>query len=442
MQKKYFIKTLLKEFHNSTPPSVVKRQYNIPLNSGKIITLIGARRSGKTFLLYQIMSIIALEITIDRLIFVNFEDERLELEARELDLIVQSYLELYPQVQDLSQCYFFFDEVQNITGWEKFIRRLYDTVSKNIFITGSNAKMLSSEIATALRGRSISYSIYPLSFKEILRFKNITPELHTPQTKAKIYHALEQYLHDGGFPELPLLPNPDLKRKILQEYYQVMLFRDIVERYQISNIIALKFFLKRLYASATKQVSINRIYNELKSAGIRTGKNLLYSFLEQAEAIFMVGTLKKYAHKISTQELSEKKVYVIDNGLANAVSFRFSSDFGKALEQVIFWELKRRLSDLDSLFYYRHNVECDFIIQREEQIIAAIQVCYQLDDADAKKREIKGLIQVCKLFELKHGVIISYDSFEDFEVDGINIEVIPAAEFLLNDNFLNATIPQ
>jgi len=433
MQKKYIIKTLLKEFHNSTLPSLVKREYNIPLGSSKIITLIGARRSGKTFLLYQLMSTIALKIKFIQIIFVNFEDERLELDASELDLIVQAYLELYPQIQDLSQCYFFFDEVQNISGWEKFIRRLYDTVSKNIFITGSNAKMLSSEIATALRGRSISYSIYPLSFREMLTFKNISPSLDTPKTRAKIYYALEQYLHDGGFPELPFLPIPDLKLKILQEYYQVMLFRDIVERYQISNIIALKFFLKRLYASATKQVSINRIYNELKSAGIRIGKNLLYSFLEQAEAIFMVGTLKKYAHKISTQELSEKKVYAIDNGLSNAVSFRFSSDLGKALEQVIFWELKRRLSDFDSLFYFRQNVECDFIIQREEEIIAAIQVCYQLDDANTKKRELKGLLQVCKLFELKQGVIISYDSFDDFEVDGINIKVIPAADFLLSE---------
>ncbi len=431
MQKKYIIKNLLKEFHHSTLPNLVRRDYNIPIGSGKIITLIGARRSGKTFLLYQLMSVLTVEITINRLIFVNFEDERLELEAREMDLILQAYLELYPEFQDLSQCYFFFDEIQNISGWEKFIRRIYDTVSKNIFITGSNAKMLSSEIATTLRGRSISYSIYPLSFLEMLTFQNITPKLHTPKTRANIYHALEQYLYSGGFPELQFLPNPDLRRKILQEYYQVMLFRDIVERYQISNIIALKFFLKRLYASTTKQVSINRIYNELKSAGIRTGKNLLYSFLEQAEAIFMVGILKKYAYKISTQELSEKKVYAIDNGLANAVNFNFSSNLGKALEQIIFWELKRRLSELDSLFYYRDNVECDFIIQRDEAIIAAIQVCYSLDDPDTKKREIKGLLQVCKLFELKQGIIISYDSFEDFEVDGINIKVIPAADFLL-----------
>ena len=163
----------------------------------------------------------------------------------------------------------------------------------------------------------------------------------------------------------------------------------------------MKFFLKRLYASITKQVSINRIFNDLKSAGLRIGKNSLYQFLEQAEAIFMVSTLKKYAYKISTQELSEKKVYAIDNGLANAVNFRFSADMGKALEQVVFWELKRRLSNRESLFYYRQQIECDFIIQREEVITTAIQVCYRLDDPQTQKRELQALVQVCKVFGLK-----------------------------------------
>jgi len=202
MQKKYILKTLLKDFHHSTRPSMVRREYQIPMGCGKIITLIGARRSGKTFLLYQLIENLAATVPYQRLIFINFEDERLELQSHELDLIVQAYLELYPQYQDLSQCYFFFDEIQNITGWEKFIRRLYDTVSKNIFLTGSNAKMLSSEIATTLRGKSLSYTIYPLSFKEMLRFKEISPDLDTTLSRTKIYAILETYLHEGGFPAL------------------------------------------------------------------------------------------------------------------------------------------------------------------------------------------------------------------------------------------------
>jgi len=426
MQKKYILKTLMTDFHR-TVPTVIARDYQIPIFSGKIITLIGARRSGKTYLLYQLIEQIATKITKQRIIFINFEDERLDLLSHELDLIIQAYLELYP-LEDLSQCCFFFDEIQNVNGWEKFIRRLYDTISKHIFLTGSNAKILSSEIATALRGRSLSYPIYPLSFKEILRFQQITPDLVSTQGKAILYHTLENYLHDGGFPELPLLPNQDLKQKTLQEYYQVMLFRDLVERYQITNMTALKFFLKRLYASATKQVSINRVYNELKSAGFKVSKNSLYDFLEYAEAVFMMGTLKKYAHKISTQELSERKVYVIDNGLANAVRFQFSADIGKALEQVVFWELKRRLSDQESLFYYQNQFECDFIVQRDEQITTAIQVCYQLDDIETKNIEIKGLQQTCERLGLQQGILITYE----YEEPIAGIRVVPILEFLLN----------
>ena len=428
MQKKYILKTLLKDFHRSKWPTVVTRDYQIPMSSGKIITLIGARRSGKTFLLYQLIKQIAAKISKQHILFINFEDERLELQSHELDLMIQAYLELYP-LQDLSHCYFFFDEIQNVSGWEKFIRRLYDTISKNIFLTGSNAKMLSSEIATALRGRSLTYTVYPLSFKEILRFWKITPDLESTQGRATLYHALENYLHDGGFPELPLLSHQDLKRKTLQEYYQVMLFRDLVERYQIANTTALKFFLKRLYASATKQVSINRIYNDLKSAGFRIGKNSLYDFLEHAEAVFMIGTLKKYAYKISTQELSEKKVYAIDNGLTNAVHFRFSADLGKALEQIVFWELKRRLSDQETLFYYKNQFECDFVIQREDEIITAIQVCYQLDDPETKKREINGLQNTSQILGLKQGTLITYENEEPIA----GIQIVPILEFLLRN---------
>jgi hypothetical protein len=238
----------LKDFHAATLPPVNPRDYQIPIASGKIITLIGARRSGKSFLLYQLLQQIIVQTPKQQIIFLNFEDERLEIQSSELDLVIQAYLELYPQFQDLSQCYFFFDEIQNISGWEKFVRRIYDTISKNIFITGSNAKMLSSEIATALRDRSLSYTIYPLSFKESLQFQSINPDLQTTKGRALLYHALEKYLHEGGFPELVLLPNQELQRKTLQEYYQVMLFRYLVERYQITNLIALKFFLKRLYA--------------------------------------------------------------------------------------------------------------------------------------------------------------------------------------------------
>ena len=187
----------------------------------------------------------------------------------------------------------------------------------------------------------------------------------------------------------------------------------------------------KVLKNSDNKLSIERIFNELKSAGIPIGKNALYQFLDHAETIFMIGNLKKYSHKISTQELSEKKVYAIDNGLANAVNFRFSADLGKALEQIVFWELKRRLSNIEKLFYYREkSAECDFIIQTNEEITDVIQVCYQLDDLATKKREIKGLLQACKNFGLKQGRIITYDSYDSFKIEGIVCELVPVIEFL------------
>ncbi len=431
MKGKDIIKQLLRDFHTRQLPQVRPREYAIPLNSGKIVTLIGVRRSGKTFLLYQLIHELLKKTEIERIIFIDFEDERLDLQSGELDWIIQAYLELYPETEDLSRCYFFFDEIQNIEGWEKFIRRIYGRWSRHIFITGSNARMLSSEIATALRGRSISYTVYPLSFREFLLFQEIEIERHATIGRARIQSELDRYLYQGGFPELLSVADDGLHRKILQEYYQVMLFRDLIDRYQISNTIALKFFLKRLFASATKQISINRLFNELKSSGIRISKNTLYTFLDEAEAIFLFGVLKKQSHKVSTRELGEKKVYAVDNGLHNAVHFRFSTDIGKAMEQILYWELRRRYPDSGALHYFRKGVECDFLIQQNETVIHAIQVCYDLTDPDTKKREIRGLHQACVSQGLNKGLLITHGQTETILHQKIQIEILPLADYLL-----------
>ena len=225
MEKKEIIKSLIREFHHRPVPKYTVREIAIPLNMEKIITLMGARRSGKTFLLYQLIDQLLLEKDKTDLIFLNFEDERLDLVAQEADLILQAYRELYPG-RDMVSCYFFFDEIQNLPGWERFVRRLYDTVSTHIFLTGSNARLLSSEISTSLRGRSISYEIFPLSFREYLSFRGIIVDFYIPEAKGAIYNALESYLEFGGFPELVSIADDEVRCRILQEYFDVMLFRD------------------------------------------------------------------------------------------------------------------------------------------------------------------------------------------------------------------------
>ena len=432
MRKKEIVKSLIREFHHRPFPDFITRELNIPTDLDKIITLIGPRRSGKTFQLYQLAANLQDKAGKTFLIFINFEDERLTLDFRDLDLILQAYRELYPG-NSPANCYFFFDEIQNVSGWEKFIRRLYDTVSRHIFLTGSNAKMLSSEIATSLRGRSISYEILPLSFREYLLFKGIEYDWYVPEVQGQVYNALESYIENGGFPELVNIENESARNRILQEYYQVMLFRDLVERYEIKNIVALKYFLKRLLASSTKEVSVNRIYNDLKSAQIKIGKNSLYSFLDQAESIFLVNSLKKFSDKLPVRELGERKVFFIDTGLLNSLVYKFTADRGKAVEQIIYWELRRRQ---ENIFFMKNGFECDFVTASrggDRKVTKAIQVCTDLSHTLTRARELKGLITACRKLKINRGMIVSFDEYELIEEEGISVFIVPLPRFLCEE---------
>ena len=421
MEKKQLLKQIIRDFHLSENFDVKPRTIQPPIDTKKIITLIGVRRCGKTSIFYHTINQLIEKIEKTKILFLNFEDERFELNSDELDLILQAYMELYPSYK-LSECYFFFDEIQNISNWEKFIRRLYDTVSKNIFITGSNSKLLSSEIATSLRGRTLNFEIFPLSFKEYLSFKDIEIDFYSSKSLAFIKNAQEFFLKNGSFPETLFLEEI-YTNKTLQEYFNVLLYKDLAERYNISNTVALKFFLKRIISSSTKQISINKIFNELKSSGIKIGKNTLYEFLEYVQNIYLALTLQKYDNSLINKELGEKKIYSIDIGLNNATEFKFSDDIGKSLENAVFLELKRKEFDI---YYYRTSKsECDFLVFDKNTIIDVIQVTFDMSDENTKNREIKGLIEACKNFDLKSGIIITFDSEDELLENGIKIKIIP-----------------
>ncbi|MFY9088399.1 ATP-binding protein [Arcobacter aquimarinus] len=421
MKKKQLLKQIIRDFHLSENFDVKPRNIQPPIDTKKIITLIGVRRCGKTSIFYHMINQLIEKIEKTKILFLNFEDERFELNSDELDLILQAYMELYPSYK-LSECYFFFDEIQNIPNWEKFIRRMYDTISKNIFITGSNSKLLSSEIATSLRGRTLNFEIFPLSFKEYLSFKDIEVDFYSSKSLAFIKNAQESFLKNGSFPETLFLEEI-YANKTLQEYFNVLLYKDLAERYNITNTVALKFFLKRIISSSTKQISINKIFNELKSSGIKIGKNTLYEFLEYVQNIYLALTLQKYDNSLINKELGEKKIYSIDIGLNNATEFKFSDDIGKSLENAVFLELKRKEFDI---YYYRTSKsECDFLVFDKNTISDVIQVTFDMSDENTKSREIKGLIEACKNFDLKSGTIITFDNEDELIENGIKIKIIP-----------------
>jgi predicted AAA+ superfamily ATPase len=424
--KKQIIKEIILENQNFEFPNQVKRNIEISLNTSMIISLVGARRSGKTYILYDLISQLREKgLSKAHVLFMNFEDERLNLMTDDLDLIIQAYSELYPKI-NLQDSYFFFDEIQNISGWEKFVRRIYDTKTRHLFITGSNSRLLSTEIATALRGRTITFEVYPLSFSEYLSFHNVQSELFPQKNRSTIIHYFEKFLKQGGFPELVFIDDT-IRTKALQQYFNVMIFRDIVERYQISNIDALKFLIKKIFSGVTKPFSINKTYNDLKSLGYKVSNKYLYSYFTYCNDIFLSQSISKFDFSEIKQAKSEKKTYVIDTGLLSAVEFSVSKNLGKLLENMVFLEF---LKSGKNTFYFKQHFECDFIIEDDGNYLP-VQVCYDISDEKTKTRELNGLIEVCNFLKVKKGLIITFDYEDSFIIEEKQIEISPAYKYFL-----------
>lgn len=426
------IKEIILENQQFNPGLIVKREHlQIPLNTGMIISLVGARRSGKTYLLYYLIDQLKKEgLAPEKIVFINFEDERLNLQQADLDLILQAYQELYPDI-DLKETCFFFDEIQNVDGWEKFVRRVYDTKSSNLFITGSNSRLLSTEIATELRGRTVSYTIYPYSFSEFIKTQNGPDNFSTQLQRAKLIRLSERFLFEGGFPELTRFEWP-FKIKILQEYFNVMIYRDIIERYSISNPEVLKFFIKKIFSAVTGTFSVNKTYNDLKSMGYKISNKYLYDYLEFCNTVFLTQSISKFDYSEIKQAKSEKKVYVIDNGLLNAVDFSVSENKGKLLENMVAMEF---IKQEKKLFYFKDLVECDFIVQdKDSSSLTPIQVTLTLKPKTTRTRELKGLINACHQLNIQHGTIITFDEEETITESSCKISVVPFYKYFANPN--------
>ncbi|RLD51188.1 MAG: ATP-binding protein, partial [Bacteroidetes bacterium] len=256
---------------------------------------------------------------------------------------------------------------------------------------------------------------------------------HFPENKAKIINELSNFLQQGGFPEII---NSKFSQKILQDYYYVMLYKDIIERYKIKNIPALKYFLNRIVLNTGKPSSINKIYNELKSSGFKVSKDSLYLFAEYAEAIFLSFKLSKFDYSYIKQEKSEKKIYLIDNGLLNSLTFHFSENKGILLENAVYLYLRQKHGN--NVFFYKEKTECDFIIKDKDKITELIQVSYQIENNSTLKREIKGIENAAEYFNLKEGKVITFDTEKETIVTnyGVKIQIIPVYKYFLASNLL------
>jgi len=427
---KNILKRIIKDFHLRWIPMYHQREIDVPTDLPKIITLVGPRRSGKTYLLFQIMDrLVKSGVSKEQVLYLNFEDERIELDGQ-YDTIFEAYLELHPDIK-MGDVYLFLDEIQNLEGWERFIRRTYDTFTRKIYLTGSNSRMLSREIATALRGRTLPIEVLPLSFKEFLLFQGVdTEDRYSLKNSSLIKQNLRDYLEWGGYPETVGL-DPHYKTTILQEYFNVTLYRDIVERYDVSDVHILKYFIKRLLGSFTKEFSVNKIYNDLKSRNLSIGKDRLYRFVEYVESVYMIAVLEKYAPSVLKREMSNKKIYLYSNGLATAMVPLLGEDRGKLLENAVFFHL-RRLNR--NLLFLKNRFECDFILLGSGEEAMAIQVTERLTRENLS-REIGGLKKGMDRFDMSQGIVVVSEEIHKQIIETLpsSIKVIHAAEWFLTD---------
>lgn len=430
MKTKELIKQLIVTFQNSLPIDVLPRELSLPIDSKKIITVPGVRRCGKSSLLLLVINqLLSQGISKERILFLYFDDERLQFNAENLDEILQAYRELYPDIP-LRDAYLFFDEIQMADDWQAFIRRVYEQECKNIFITGSNSRMLSCELSTSLRGRTMQYEEFPLSFKEYCQFSQIDTNYYVAANQAKIINAFKEFLKSGAFPEVAL--NQEIyKERILQEYFFVMLYKDLIERYEIKNPAPVRYFIKRVMANLTKPISINRIYNELKSQGISIGKNTLYDLIEQTEAIYLFFSLTRYNPSLIKENSGDKKYYCVDTGLRHILLNSQSEDNGKLLENAVFLHLRGSLSLQESIHYYKEKKECDFLIANQLQVTQLIQVSWSIHDEETRQREISGLLEASAATGCNKFTIITFEEEEEITEQGYQIQVIPAWKWML-----------
>jgi predicted AAA+ superfamily ATPase len=330
-----------------------------------------------------------------------------------------------------SEMYIFFDEIQVAVGWEQFIRRIYDNTSRNIFISGSNSKLLATDIASSLRGRTIQFEVFPLSFKEYTAFNAIDSNYYINENKARLINGFYQIMNNGGFPEI-VLNNYNYSESILQEYYHVMLYRDVVERYNVRNLPVLNYFVKRMLSNLSKPTSIHKIFNEIKSAGLKTDKNMLYEFADQLETIYFTHRLPKLSNSVLKTELAtEKKIYFIDNGMVNALNYTFHDDFGKLFENMIFLWLRRQMPFGRGLYFFKGKRECDFVVSDRDKPVKLIQVCWDISDSETLKREIAGLVEASDLLKCHDAAIITPEHEGEINTENLNIKIQAAWKLML-----------
>jgi len=422
-------KNLLKEIIVSNEEFILKHVKKIVEREGilvpetvkKAVVLYGVRRSGKTFILFNFFKKYG-----DNSAYIDFEDERLaDFDLKDFEILKNAVLELKPHLAE-ERLVLLLDEIQRIDGWERFCRRAVERENMMVFVSGSSSKMMPSEIHTELRGRSWSMEILPFSFREYLRTKGldvIDRKLIYGPKKVVVKQHFADYLKWGGFPEVSIVDSELEKTKLIKEYMGAMYFRDLVERYNITNIPLLESLMDKLFSSFSTKFSLTSFYKQYKEK-FPFSKDLLFRYYKYFLYSMLIFEVRKFAESTYKRMRNPAKIYPVDNGLCKRIT---SADTGRLLENIVFLEMRRRGFEV---YYFEEGKECDFIVKTADNKLLSFQVSLEVTKEN-RDREINGLIASCKFIGIHEGTILTMDEEDSFHQDGIDIRVLPVWRWTL-----------
>jgi len=395
------------------------------LNQREIIIITGVRRGGKSSLMRLISNdlIEKYDILQDNILYLNFEDERFTyFDINDFEQVYEIFLELYHPV---GRKYFFLDEIQNVKGWEKWLNRLYEFEDLKIFVTGSNATLLSSEIATALTGRNRQLIVYPFSFNEFLSLRNYSiteKDFYLREKRLEIKRLFDEYLKLGGFPEVLKISDNTL----LEQYLKDIIYRDVIARYSIRNIKE----IKELTLFLASNIGTIQSYNNLREMINVKSLNTIKNYLEMLENVFLFFKIDLFSFSVKKQIYNPSKIYSVDSALSNAIAFKFSENIGHIYENIVFIELQRRNKEV---FYWKskRGREVDFVIKSGLKIDEAIQVCFSFTDKKTRDRELESLLSAKNELNVDNLVMITEDEKGEEVIDGATVRIIPLWKWLL-----------
>ncbi len=425
---KEILRQLILSFHETPFRELMPRMVPFTELAGKAMVVVGMRRAGKTSYCVQNLQTLMASVPKERMLYINFENIRLlEFTWKDFPSITEVYYGMFPEHKN-RLCYFVFDEIQRIEHWESFIRGLLDEENVCVILTGSSSKLLSTEIATSLRGRALTTEIFPFSFEEFMRFHRVfeTPPSRIGNTSAaKMRKAMSDYFQIGGFPECQAV-DADIRERIQQDYVEAVVFRDVVERHRVSNVKALKNLVSALLNSVGQRFSVSKFSATLSSMGIKCSREDLHLFLDYLADAFLVFKVPVYSHSVRVGQVNPVKIYAIDVGLVRANVKDPTANRGALLENLVYLHLRRQ--GLEIAYGTTENGgEIDFIVSsRRGAEMMLVQVSYSLADTDTRVRELGAFKSVASELKKAQKVVVTWDE-EGHEED---VEIVPVWKFI------------